>query len=315
MQLVFLEVLQQRAAGAVHDALGHAGGTRGEHDEQRMVERQALERQLRRLERRHEVMHIDRTGDASEVRVAARVWNDHGMAHRRQERHHLRHARHHVDRLAAIEVAVGRDQHLRFYLAETVEYALRSEVGRAGRPGRAQAGGCQHRDDRTGDVRHVARDAVAHAHARCAQRLLQPGHLVVQLREGDRAAHLALATKDDRDGLVRAAQQVLGVVEPRFREPARAGHPVGVLEHDINAALGDHVAEIPDRAPELLGVLHRPAVQRSLVMAVNPPGARDLAHEPLEVRARDALGGGGPGGQGRVVHGMRIRRGNRAPPR
>jgi hypothetical protein len=38
VQLVLLEVLQQRAAVAVHDALGNAGGARGEHDEQRVIE-------------------------------------------------------------------------------------------------------------------------------------------------------------------------------------------------------------------------------------------------------------------------------------
>jgi hypothetical protein len=40
VQLVFLEVLQQGAAVTVHDALGNAGGARGEHDEQRVRERQ-----------------------------------------------------------------------------------------------------------------------------------------------------------------------------------------------------------------------------------------------------------------------------------
>jgi hypothetical protein len=40
MQLVFLDVLQQGPAGAMHDALGYAGGTRRIHDVERMCERQ-----------------------------------------------------------------------------------------------------------------------------------------------------------------------------------------------------------------------------------------------------------------------------------
>ena len=48
MQLVLDQVLDQRAAGAVHDALGHAGGTRGIHDVQRVVEGQLLEFDLAR---------------------------------------------------------------------------------------------------------------------------------------------------------------------------------------------------------------------------------------------------------------------------
>jgi hypothetical protein len=43
LQLVFLDVLQQRAAGAMDDALGHTGGARGIHDVERMVEGQLLE--------------------------------------------------------------------------------------------------------------------------------------------------------------------------------------------------------------------------------------------------------------------------------
>ena len=40
VQQMLLQVLQQRAAGAVHDALRHAGGARRVQDVQRMVERQ-----------------------------------------------------------------------------------------------------------------------------------------------------------------------------------------------------------------------------------------------------------------------------------
>ena len=40
MQHQFLEVLQKRASGPVHHALGHSGCARGEQHDQRMIERQ-----------------------------------------------------------------------------------------------------------------------------------------------------------------------------------------------------------------------------------------------------------------------------------
>ena len=64
-------------------------------------------------------------------------------------------------RLAAVAVAVDGEQHLRLDLAEAVEHALHAEIGRAGRPDRAEAGGREHRDDRLRHVRHEAGDAVA----------------------------------------------------------------------------------------------------------------------------------------------------------
>ena len=49
VQAVLLDVLQQRAAGAVHDRLGHAGRARGIEDVERMVERQLGELERRRV--------------------------------------------------------------------------------------------------------------------------------------------------------------------------------------------------------------------------------------------------------------------------
>ena len=73
-----------------------------------------------------------------------------------------------------------------------------------------------------------AGDAVAGLHAQRAQRLRKLRHLVVELGEGEPAAHLVLAPEHDRGLAVAPAQQVLGEVEARSREPARAGHAVGV---------------------------------------------------------------------------------------
>eukprot|EP00764_Aduncisulcus_paluster_P014222 gnl/Carplike_NY0171/814_a1120_842.p4 GENE.gnl/Carplike_NY0171/814_a1120_842~~gnl/Carplike_NY0171/814_a1120_842.p4 ORF type:complete len:106 (+),score=13.94 gnl/Carplike_NY0171/814_a1120_842:749-1066(+) len=43
---MFFQVLQQGAARAVHDALGHAGGAGGVHHIQRMIERQLFKDDL-----------------------------------------------------------------------------------------------------------------------------------------------------------------------------------------------------------------------------------------------------------------------------
>ena len=48
---MLLQVLQQRAAGAVHDAFRRAGRAGGEEDVERVVEGQPLEGERRRLER------------------------------------------------------------------------------------------------------------------------------------------------------------------------------------------------------------------------------------------------------------------------
>src|SRR3546814_14526610 len=48
LQLEFLDVLQQRAADAVHDAFRHPGRARREHDVERVVERHPGEAQGRR---------------------------------------------------------------------------------------------------------------------------------------------------------------------------------------------------------------------------------------------------------------------------
>ena len=70
-----------------------------------------------------------------------------------------------VEALAAVGVAVHRDQHLRGGLGEPVDHAVRAEVRRAGRPDGAQARAGQQADEGLRGVRQVARDAVAAADA------------------------------------------------------------------------------------------------------------------------------------------------------
>ena len=180
MQLVFLEVLQQRAASTVHDALGQASGARGIQDEQRMVEGQSDE--LGAGARRTEPVPSDRARKCRGARIGRRIGS-------REERHHYdgadrgqrrergRDRRQRVDALAGIDIAVGCEKHLGSDLSETVEDARDPEIGGAGRPHGADAGRGEHRDHRLGDVRQESGDAVAGLDARCTQSSGDPPHL------------------------------------------------------------------------------------------------------------------------------------------
>src|SRR5207249_2765589 len=66
-----------------------------------------------------------------------------------------------VEVAPAVAVPIHRDEDLRFELAEAVDHRARSEVRRAARPDRAEAGGREQRDDGLGDVRQIRDDAVA----------------------------------------------------------------------------------------------------------------------------------------------------------
>ena len=138
---MLLHVLQQRAAGAVDDALGRAGGARGKHDHQWVVEghphevdRPALFRcECRTIE--GSVTH------AVERRRLFHVWHNNHMLDGGKLGQDLLHLRPAVEGLAAIEVAIGGDQHLGFDLTEAVEDTARAEIRRARRPDGAEARG------------------------------------------------------------------------------------------------------------------------------------------------------------------------------
>ena len=178
---------------------------------------------------------------------------------RRQAGAHGRDLLARVDRLAGVAVAVDRHQHLGLDLPEAVEHALDPEVGRAGRPDGAQARGRQHGDDGLRHVRQVAGHPVADPYALGPQGCRDPRHLGVELGPGELAPAPVLAAEDDGGRAVAAAQQVLGVVQPRVREPARPRHRGRVLEHRLGPAARHHAARVPDLAPERVRLVDRPA--------------------------------------------------------
>ena len=180
-----------------------------------------------------------------------------------------------VEDLAAVEVAVGGDQHLGRDLAEAVEHAARAEIRRARGPDRAEARRCQRRDDGLRHVRQVARDPVSLADSAGRQRLGHARNLVVQLREAEAPPDTILAPENQCVRLVPRAQQVFGVVESRVGKPASARHPVAV-DYDARARpVADDAREVPHGAPELRRLGDRPGVQRAVVGGFDAPTRRE----------------------------------------
>ena len=84
----------------------------------------------------------------------------------------------------------------------------------------------------------------------------------------------ALVAEHDGGLGIRTAQQVLGEVERRAREPARAGHAVAVFQRGTVAALAGNAREFPERFPEVAGTLDGPAVERVVVRDARAARAR-----------------------------------------
>ena len=129
VQLVFLQVLQQRAARAVDDALGHAGGARGIQDVERMIEGQGGEIDaVHAGERRDEVPPAHCLGYRIVQRGFGHVGNDDDSLDRMQLARHLTQLAQHVDRLAVVEVAIDADQHFGRHLPKAIQRTLHAEI-------------------------------------------------------------------------------------------------------------------------------------------------------------------------------------------
>ena len=189
-------------------------------------------------------------------------------------------------------VAADGQHHLRLDLGEAVDDAARAELRGAGGPDRPQAGRGDEGHERLGDVRQVGDDAVARADPEPLQPGARPRHLLAQLAEGDLELRAGLGMSDDghRVGVLVAAHEVLGVVEPRARKPHRSRH-LARGQHALERGVGAQLEELPDRPPEPLEVLHRPPPQ--IVVAREPLVAAALGelHEAADLRALTQVGG------------------------
>ena len=229
---------------------------------------------------------------ARRVGLLVQVGHQHRALHRRQLLEHALDALDRVDALAGVVVAVAGEQHLRRDLTEAVEHAADAEVGRARRPDRAEAGGCQHRDHRLGPVRQKTDDTIALDHASGSETGGTARHAVVQLGVAQRLAVAAFVAEHQRSLVVAMPQQVLREVEPGAVEPPGARHARRVGHHPVPAARVLHAAERPDRRPEAFRVLDAPLVERGVGvergLVVAPHQLQELEHAArrLALRAR-----------------------------
>ena len=111
VQHVLLEVLHQRAAGAVHHALRQAGRPRGVHDVKRMIEGQPLEAQLAGT-RSRVLLPVDRAPDRVD-RFAREVRHQHDALDLGNAVHDLPHPPEAVDVLAGVAIRRSGDEDLR----------------------------------------------------------------------------------------------------------------------------------------------------------------------------------------------------------
>ena len=273
-----LQVLDEDAAVTVDDRLRQPGRPRREQDAQRMVERQSVELQRRRLG--EQVAPRERI--RKRVVRAADVRDVDDVADRRQLRTDLRHLLPPVDVPVSPDVAGRREQQRGLELAEPVDDAAHAELERTRRPDRAEARGGEERDERLRDVRHERDDAVAGPDAEPLHARARTRDLVAELAEGqlDRVARLRVRDHRDDVHVLVAADHVLRVVQ------SRAGEPLGSrqrarAEHALVRRVRADLEEVPDRAPEPFEVGHRPAVELVVVGEVEAA----LGAEPVEVPA------------------------------
>ena len=111
MENVFGQVLQQHTTGAVHDALGLAGGARREQHVPRVIERQRHKRDRRRLD-------VVEPAGLDDDRCT-KGW---------QRRDDLVETTSAVVALAVVGVVRNREQHGRLDLPETIDHAIGPEV-------------------------------------------------------------------------------------------------------------------------------------------------------------------------------------------
>ena len=293
-------MLQQRAADAVHDAFRDAGGAGRIHHVQRRVELDA--RELEWSAGRAEVPERYRRGKAGKVGVRDDVGDDYDFLHRGQSCQHAADRRQRIQRLAAVEIAVGREQHPRPDLPEAVQHAVDAEIRRARRPHRAEAGRGEHGDDGFRQVRQEAGDPVARADAELAQPGRDPRDFGVQFAVGQGAPGSAFVAEHECDVVVAAGEQVLREIEARVREPLRSRHPVALLQHRRAAGRTDDRGELDERGPERFPLVHRPAPERRIVarwravaLACQFGEARQVGRGDLLQRGRpDRFGHGEP---------------------
>ena len=290
-----LQVLEEDAAVPVDDRLREAGGPRREEDVERVVERDGVEGEGRRIGEERRPGHGVRGRRRGRPAPARRYGHDDRGPQGRQRGPDLGDRRGPVDVPVAVAVAVDREQDGGLDLGEPVDDGPRAELGRARRPDGAEGRGREQADHGLRDVGQERGHAVAAPDAESLQARPAACDGVAELVGGevDRVAGLRPADHDDVGRVpARHREHVVRVVERRTREPARARHP-GLRQRGSRRRRGPHAEMVPDRLPEGARLVDRPAPGGVVVRRTRAP-ARSPARRgsgPIRVRSRASPGG------------------------
>ena len=244
--------LQEHPGRRVDDALRPARRAAREQDEARVRERQGHGRQVAAAVRGEPL--IPRQGVL--VRCAA---HDDDGPDGRQARDDLRQPGQAVDRGAPVLVPAREHQHLGTHLAEPVDHAGRTEVGRSGAddgPDRQGAEGVGGSLDRVGRPRG---DAVPSLDPRGGQGARHGGDLVAKLRPRQLAAATVLEDPDQDHVLAGSGHQGVDDVQAGVGE--EPGAEEALARHGAAAGISDDPEVVPGLAPEGGGLLDGPVVQ------------------------------------------------------
>ena len=256
MQHQFLHLVQQNPARTLHHALGEPRGARGVHDVERMIEGQLCKFDIPARMPCDEVFIADGVGNRLDIRSWIGIGHHDDPFDRRQLLQNLADARQAVDGLALKKIAVGRKKHLGLNLAEAIQHAFDTEVGRAGGPGGSQGRCRQHGDDGLRHVGHEPHDPVTDGDAAFPQSGRHPGHGRIEFGIGHALHRLGFTFEDNRRPVVPIAQEIFSKIESGPFKPAGAGHFRHVVQHPVIGSRGADVHEIPDRGPEFGNRFH-----------------------------------------------------------
>ena len=219
VQHQFLQVLDKRATGTVHQQFAGAAIDDGAGEIQRMVEGQGFEFDVGRFERRNEIFEI--AGWAHDDDSSRRQARGQGQVFRR-----------------------GEDQR-RLHRLHCRQRVVLRQVRRAGKPGRADGSRGQHRHQRVGNIRQQCGDTVAGYYTGSAHGRGEHRDAALQLAVADVFVLVRRAVAADGDPVIVEAQQILREIQADAGKPSRERHAVVVHQYRHAFAAAADANEVP----------------------------------------------------------------------
>src|SRR5580704_2087316 len=174
-----------------------------------MVERKLLEVDRRRLGTIDQVGPAPSVFDARQIRLLLQVGDHHDLFDRWQLRKNAPQSLERIEGAPVIQVTIGSEENLRLDLAESIDDALCSEIGRAGRPDRSDAGGGEHGNHRLGHVGNESGNPIARLYPQFFERRRDSRHGSEQLGVGQRSLKSGLAPKYESQTIIAKPEQVI----------------------------------------------------------------------------------------------------------